>query len=405
MSKNYFPLIALLSLIIFSGISSAALLSDQGTNVKQNATGNLLQLGNLTIEVYDASSGGNLIYSLESGDAIVNGSWNIMINPTTEFGKSYWKDYKINGEDLDFDGNERIEFQAPIGQINNVSFINFSLISSCAEGSSIRLIYANGSVVCETDSTDNSSSDLTNYAMKNESAAFMGNITTNQTGFFGFLGSIAQRITTLFATNVNVSNNVDVAGNVSAQYFIGNGSGLTGIVATSTSNWDITNSNYLINSSGILSLNESKLNSTINVISGTYAGVATSNVSGINYTLNTFMGVATLNISNLQSGQSLITANLSAINSSIQGFSIAPVVQNLSNLNASLQTTKSDVSVLQTRISEATSNLTNLNASIQGLSTGPVVANLTNLNASLQTTKTDVANLQTADGVLTANLT
>ena len=66
-----------------------------------------------------------------------------MINPSLEYGKSYWKDYQINGEDLDFDGNERLEFQSSVGEINNVSFINFSLINSCSIGSSIRLIYEN----------------------------------------------------------------------------------------------------------------------------------------------------------------------------------------------------------------------------------------------------------------------
>jgi len=51
-----------------------------------------------------------------------------MINPNLEYGKSYWKDYKINDEDLSFDGNERLEFQSSVGKVNNISFINFSLI-------------------------------------------------------------------------------------------------------------------------------------------------------------------------------------------------------------------------------------------------------------------------------------
>ena len=91
-----------------------------------------------------------------------------MINPNLEYGISYYKDYKINSEDLDFDGNERLEFQSSVGEINNVSFINFSLVNSCTAGSSIRLIYANGSVECEVDddSGGSGSSNLTNYAFK-----------------------------------------------------------------------------------------------------------------------------------------------------------------------------------------------------------------------------------------------
>jgi hypothetical protein len=136
------------------------LLSDQGTDVKEVATGNLVNLSDLTIFIYDDPTGGNLIFSQTFPSAVVNGSWNVMINPNLEFGKIYYKDYKINNDDLDFDGNERLSFQSPLGMINNVSFINFSLINSCPLGSSIRQIYENGSVECETD--DSSGSDSYN---------------------------------------------------------------------------------------------------------------------------------------------------------------------------------------------------------------------------------------------------
>src|SRR3989344_3183488 len=153
-----------------------------------------------------------------------------MINPAIEYGVRYWKDYEINGEDVDFDGNERIEFQSSVGYINNISFVNLSLINSCPSGSSIRLIYSNGSVECETDDLGNgTSSDLTNYALKNQSETFSGNITTVHTGLFGFLGSLASRITKLFAVDLDVSNNVNVTGNVSASYFKGDGSLLTNL--------------------------------------------------------------------------------------------------------------------------------------------------------------------------------
>ena len=116
---------------IFPNIVSAFLISDQGTNVRETTTGNLTALANLTISIYDNSTGGNLIFEQNSSNAIANGSWNVMINPNLEYGKSYWKDYKINSEDLDFDGDERLELQSSVGKINNVSFMNFSLISSC----------------------------------------------------------------------------------------------------------------------------------------------------------------------------------------------------------------------------------------------------------------------------------
>ena len=100
-------LISILIAIFFSQSVSAFLISDQGTNVKEVATGNLTALANLTISIYDNSTGGTLIFEQNISNAIANGSWNLMINPNLEYGKTYWKDYKINGEDLNFDGNEK----------------------------------------------------------------------------------------------------------------------------------------------------------------------------------------------------------------------------------------------------------------------------------------------------------
>ncbi|MGY4884799.1 MAG: hypothetical protein ACP5NZ_04445, partial [Nanobdellota archaeon] len=137
--------------ILCLSFASASLISDQGTDVRDISTGNLTTLANFTISIYDDSTGGTLIFEENFTEGIVNGSWNVMISPDLEYGRNYWKDYRINGEDLDFDGNERLEFQSSVGKINNVSFINFSLINSCSAGSSIRVIYENGSVECETD--------------------------------------------------------------------------------------------------------------------------------------------------------------------------------------------------------------------------------------------------------------
>ncbi|MFH1451559.1 MAG: hypothetical protein ABIF88_00090 [archaeon] len=254
--KNKLAILFLIS-IFLPQLASAFLISDQGTNVMEVATGNLTTLANLTISIYDDSTGGNLIFEQNFSDIIANGSWNVMINPNLEYGKSYWKDYKINGEDLNFDGNERLEFQSSIGKMNNISFINFSLINSCSAGSSIRLIYENGSVECETD--DNlGTPNLTDYALKNQSETFTGDITTSQTGFFGWLGSLTSRIAKLFVQDIdfngtiNGSGNIDTTGNISADYFMGNGSLLTNLpagtesdpifIAENTTLWNAINS-------------------------------------------------------------------------------------------------------------------------------------------------------------------
>ncbi|MBU0760253.1 MAG: hypothetical protein KJ858_01015, partial [Nanoarchaeota archaeon] len=231
-----FGIAVLILLVTLPSLASAFLISDQGTNVLEVATGSLTASANLTISIYDNLTGGNLIFEQSFEDGIANGSWNVMINPNLKYGLSYYKDYQINGEDLDFDGNERLEFQSSVGGINNVSFINFSLINSCSAGSSIRFIYENGSVECETDD-DSGSLNLTNYALKNQSETFEGNITTSQTGFFGWLGSLTSRITKIFVQDIdfngtiNGSGNINITGNVSAGYFMGDGSLLTNLPA------------------------------------------------------------------------------------------------------------------------------------------------------------------------------
>ncbi len=59
------------------------------------------------------------------------------------------------------------------------------------------------------------------------------NITADDTGFFSFLGSLANRITTLFVQDVDASGNLNVSGNVSASNFIGDGSLLENLPAGS----------------------------------------------------------------------------------------------------------------------------------------------------------------------------
>ncbi|MCX8158888.1 MAG: YfhO family protein [Candidatus Pacearchaeota archaeon] len=239
-------IISLIGCIMLFSLTSAFLISDQGTSVREKSTGNLLSNGKLTILIYDSAENGNLIFEQEIENAIINGSWNLVINPNLEYGKKYWKDYKINEEDVDFDGNERIEFQSSAGRINDISFINFSLIAKCEEGSSIRVIYENGSVLCEDDSIGESDIELTNYALKNQSERFNGNITA-EGGFFDFLGNLVSRIKKLFVEEIDVSKNVNVIGNVSASYFIGDGRFISNLPAGNESDpiWASEKENYL----------------------------------------------------------------------------------------------------------------------------------------------------------------
>ena len=77
---NFLFVILLFLSINFISASLNVALSDQGSNVKTKSTGELL-------------SAGNLIYSETFTNAILNGTWNIMIGEGSslplEFGKTH----------------------------------------------------------------------------------------------------------------------------------------------------------------------------------------------------------------------------------------------------------------------------------------------------------------------------
>ena len=159
--------ISVLAFVLFLNLASAALnvsLSDHGSDIRNKSSGALLTSGNLRVEIYDASSGGNLIYNETFTDAIANGSWNVMLGENTsnplslEFGKTYYKDYIINGENVNFtnltgSNVDRRFFYAPLGDIASED-INWSTNENLSisyyyatNGSTFTLNYSNFSVI------------------------------------------------------------------------------------------------------------------------------------------------------------------------------------------------------------------------------------------------------------------
>jgi hypothetical protein len=227
------------NLIIVS--ATPVLLSDQGTDIKVISTGNLVDGGNLTILIYESSSGGSAIYSKTFVNNITNGSWNVMINPDLEFGEFYWKDYEINSDNLNFSGNDRLRFQSPLGLINNVSLINFSLIDSCAAGSSIRQINENGSVICETDDSGGGGSQWSIAGSK---------YLYNNSGVLDVNETVLNDTIDLRASGFNVNSSV---------------------YSNSTTWWSSVSSwlsGWFVNNGGVLEFNETKLNETIDARAG-----------------------------------------------------------------------------------------------------------------------------------------
>lgn len=217
--------------------ATQVILGDHGANVK-DSSGNLLGLGNLTILIYESQNGSDLIYNNTFVGGIVDGGWNVQISAELEYGNSYWKDYEINLDNLNFSGADRLEFHSPLGYINNNSFVNFSLIESCSEGSAIQGIYSNGSVVCEID-------DDTTYSHLSEFIDDLGNgnWTLDKTNYYD-----KTEIDDLDYSEKNVNSSVYSDSANSTTWW----AGLFGWVT-----------DWFVNDGGKLGFNEAKLNETI----------------------------------------------------------------------------------------------------------------------------------------------
>lgn len=95
-------------------------------NVKEG--GSALSSGNLSVRIYDAQTGGNLVY--DSGNdfdgAISSGEYDVMLgNGSNElnlnYGQKYFLEMFVNGEGFTFNGNSRQVFESAVG---NISYIN-----------------------------------------------------------------------------------------------------------------------------------------------------------------------------------------------------------------------------------------------------------------------------------------
>lgn len=212
-------------LILISFSISAALnvtLSDQGTDVKDKSTGAIVNSSNLTVEIYDSLTGGNLIYNETFVNGIVNGTWNLILgenNSNTlalEFGKAYYKDYKINDQDLDFtnltgDTIERQLFYSPLGDIGG---------EDVNQNANLTINNLGIGITSPTQKLD-----------VNGSVNITGNLTLGDKITFR-LGEI---IDNLVSGWVKITGSLNVTGNITAGFYFGDGSQLTGI---SSGIWD-----------------------------------------------------------------------------------------------------------------------------------------------------------------------
>src|SRR3989344_7267060 len=125
-------LLALFFIILSARYSYADLLSLQGKIT--NSDGTFLTNGNITIEIYDNKTGGNLIFNStnEFDNNITNGFFDLLIGSISSLNLNlsslYYLDLYINGENVDFNGEERKEFQSPVGTTVSSNFTVFNTV-------------------------------------------------------------------------------------------------------------------------------------------------------------------------------------------------------------------------------------------------------------------------------------
>ena len=112
--------------------------------------------------------------------------------------------------------------------------------NNCSGTDKVRGVLLNGTIVCGTDQTGGGGGgNPFDQILNTTSNVTFNNITITSnlsasTGFFSFLGSLFNRITNIWAENINVSQNIEVNQNVTASFYFGDGSQLSNIPTNST---------------------------------------------------------------------------------------------------------------------------------------------------------------------------
>jgi hypothetical protein len=118
----------LLGLVFLLSLVSVSAFYDHATNVYDS--GSLVQNGNLRIEIFENASGGSSIFDQTFTGVINNGMWSVEVDAGLVYGKTYFKDYEIDGQDINFSGVDRLAFVSREGVINASNITSGNLNSA-----------------------------------------------------------------------------------------------------------------------------------------------------------------------------------------------------------------------------------------------------------------------------------
>ena len=203
--------------------------------------------GASTIELYGGESGANCRIQSTSTEL------EISVYYLPSFGEA-----KNDTVFSDLDGNTRINVDGNGADSDNITFTN--------NGTETFIIDSDGNVEIK-----------------------IGNITTSNYGFFSWLGSLANRITKLWVGEINATGNIQTEANVTANYFIGDGSELTRVNIITQSTGLIQGGVVSINGgdSTLIDISEGSgqiVDSTTDPDNPTLTPISWENITGYNLT-------------------------------------------------------------------------------------------------------------------------
>jgi len=263
----------ILALVLLT-LSANAFALTQLINLQGKVTdnqGNLVDDGNVTVCIFNATSGGNPIYNSTTNfdGEIKNGMFNVLLGSTTtldlDYGQQYWLDMEVNTKDVDWSGSERKQFASATGEVTGsaISTLNDTAnfrgldgspallnITNPASGDTIWISHSggmgnvmniststadsaiyidqggytnDGSVYIEN--TDNSGSALKIYSNKGAASSALLYLEADNSAF-------DQHV--LHVKNDGTGNAIQVDGTINATAFRGNGSALSNMLAVPT---------------------------------------------------------------------------------------------------------------------------------------------------------------------------